>query len=69
MNLWKVMPPFFRPNGILRNSKRPKGVMMAVFLMSEGWTGIWWYPFFKSSLLKMVAPARLLVMSARFGRG
>ena len=42
---------------------------MAVFLMSEGWTGIWWYPFFKSRLLKMVAPARLLVMSARFGRG
>ena len=32
---------------------------MAVFLMSEGWTGIWWYPFLKSSLLKMVAPARL----------
>ena len=26
--------------------------------------GIWWYPFLRSSLLKIVAPARLLVMSA-----
>ena len=51
------------------NSNKPKGVMMAVFFTWSGWTGIWWYPFFRSSLLKTVAPARLLVMSAMFGRG
>ena len=69
MKHWKDMPAFFNPKGIRRNSKRPNGVMIAVFFTSEGWTGIWWKPFFRLSLLKMEAPARLLVMSAMLGRG
>jgi hypothetical protein len=35
-------------------SNRPKGVMMAVFCMYLGLTGIWWYPFLRSILEKMV---------------
>ena len=30
MYLWNVIPAFLSPKGIRRNSKRPKGVMMAV---------------------------------------
>ena len=37
------------------NSKNPKGMMMAVFAMSSGWTGIWWYAFTKSVMEKTPA--------------
>ena len=40
MKRWNVIPAFFSPKGIQRNSKRLNGVMMAVFFTSEGWTGI-----------------------------
>ena len=36
MKRWNVIPAFFSPKGMRRNSKRPKGVMMAVFFTSEG---------------------------------
>ena len=38
MKHWKDMPAFFNLKGIRRNSKRPNGVMIAVFFTSEGWT-------------------------------
>ena len=37
---WKVWAALRRPNGMRRNSKRPNGVVMAVFGTSEGSTGI-----------------------------
>ncbi len=40
---WKDDPAFLRPKGILLYSNRLKGVVMAVFCMSSGLTGIWWY--------------------------
>ena len=42
--------------GILRNSNRPKGVVIAVLGISSDATGIWWYARMRSSLENMVAP-------------
>jgi hypothetical protein len=42
MNRWNVWAAFLKPNAMKDNSDRPKGVTMAVFSMSAGWTGIWW---------------------------
>ena len=39
--LWKVWTAFWRQKGRQRNSKRPKGVMLAVFGMLAGCMGIW----------------------------
>ena len=49
MNRWKVWAAFLSPNGILTKSNSPNGVVMAVFGMSAGATGI-------CSLEKIVAP-------------
>jgi hypothetical protein len=38
------------------NSNRPKGVVMAVFLISLGWTGSWLYALIRSILEKMQEP-------------
>jgi hypothetical protein len=35
-------PAFLNPKGILMYSKRPKGMVVAVFCTSAGLTGIWW---------------------------
>ena len=40
---WKSWPAFLSPNGMNRNLKRPKGVMIAVLWISSGATGIWWW--------------------------
>jgi hypothetical protein len=56
---WKDSPAFLRPKGIRLYSNKPKGVVMAVFFTSAGFTGIWWYPFLKSILEKTVQPATL----------
>jgi len=45
-------------------SNRPKGVVMAVFWMSS-W--IWWYPFLRSILEKMVHLSALVVKSSILG--
>ena len=37
----KGLSGVFRPKDIKGNSKRPKGVVIAVSWMSSGWTGIW----------------------------
>jgi hypothetical protein len=38
------------------NSNRPKGVVMAIFWMSLGWTGIWLYARTESILEKKQQP-------------
>ena len=40
MNIWNVCAAFRRPKGIRINSKRLNGVVMAVFGISVGSTGI-----------------------------
>ena len=62
-------PAFLRPKGIRLYSNRPKGVVMAVFCTSAGFTGIWWYPFLKSILEKTVQPAALAAKSSMLGSG
>jgi hypothetical protein len=42
---------------------------MAVFCTSAGCIGIWWYPFLKSILLKILHPAALTAKSIIFGKG
>ncbi len=39
--LWKVCAALESPNGVNKYSKRPKGVMIAIFGMSAVATGIW----------------------------
>ena len=57
------------PKGMYKNSKRPKGVIIAVLGISEFCIGTWWYPFSKSILEKMVEPCKKLERSWRLGRG
>jgi hypothetical protein len=45
------------------------GVVIAVLGMSSGFTGIWWYPFFRSILEKIVQQAALVTKSIMFGMG
>jgi len=66
--LWEVWPDFRRPKGILRNSKSPNGVMMAVFHMLSPSTGTWLYPFLKSSFVNTLHPCSRLVRSAILGQ-
>ena len=42
---------------------------MAVLGTSAAAKGTWWYPLTRSSLLKTVQPASLLLRSCMFGRG
>ena len=41
MNRWNDCPAFRSPNGMRRKTKRPNGVMTAVFMTSFSATGIW----------------------------
>lgn len=41
MKCWKVCAEFLSPKGILTYSNRPKGVLMGVWGISSGLTGIW----------------------------
>jgi hypothetical protein len=50
INRWNVWAALRRPKDINGNSKRPKGVVMAVFWMSLEWTGIWLYALTRSIL-------------------
>jgi len=56
MKRWNFWAAFRMPKDIQGNSKRPKGVVMAVFWMS-GWTGIWCYVLTRSNL-EVVQPER-----------
>ena len=44
MKGWKFCAEFQRPKDMKGNSKRPKGMDMAVFWMSSECTGIWFKP-------------------------
>jgi hypothetical protein len=52
MKRWKVWAAFRRQKDMKGNSKRPKGVVIAVFCISAGWTGIWLYALTRSILEK-----------------
>jgi hypothetical protein len=52
-----------------RYSNRLKGVMIAVFGMSEGLTGTWWYPLTWSIFEKTVQPCKCADMSCMLGSG
>ena len=66
---WKSWPAFFNPNGQRGKMNKPNGVMTAVFLISSGLTGIWWYPLSKSTLLKYFFPLSSELKSWRFLTG
>ena len=66
---WNVCAAFRKPKGIRTNSKRPKGVVMAVLGTSSGATGIWWNARTKSNLEKMVAPCSVAEKSCIWGMG
>jgi hypothetical protein len=40
MKRWNVWAALHRPKDMKGNSNRPKGVVIAVFCISSGWTGI-----------------------------
>jgi len=69
INHWNVCAALRRPKGILRNSKSLKGVVTAVFGMSSGATGIWWYASTRSLCVKIMAPCMVAVKSWRCGTG
>ena len=69
MKRWKLCAAFLSPKGIRTNSKRPNGVMTAVFGMSKDSTGIWWQARTKSTLEKIVAPSSVAVNSCMWGMG
>ena len=66
---WKVWAAFLSPNGIRRNSKRPKGVAIAVLGTSSAQTGTWWYPLTRSIFEKTWHPERSIARSWRCGMG
>ncbi len=70
---WKVCPVFCNSKDILVYWNRPNGVIIAVILILVAGMGIWWYPCFKSSLLKNVQllriAARLSILGSRYLSG
>ena len=56
MKCWIVWAVLRNTNGILMHSNKPSGMMMAVFGMSAGLTGIWLNALTRSILEKMVQP-------------
>ena len=60
ISLMKVAREFINPKGITNHSKRPSLALKEVFHTSEGLIGTWWYPDFKSILMKYFAPLQLV---------
>lgn len=54
---------------LLVSSQSLKGVRMAILLVSEGWTAIWWYPQTRSIFWKMVHLASSAEKSRMWGIG
>jgi hypothetical protein len=50
-------------------SNRPNGVRMAVFWMSAGSMGTWWYPLTRSMTEKNLQPWSLVDRSCNEGKG
>jgi hypothetical protein len=56
MKRWNIGAALLRPKDIKGNSKRPKGVATAVFYISPGFTGIWFYALTRSISEKIEQP-------------
>ena len=54
--LMKVTGAFVSPKGMTNHSKRPSLALKEVFHTSVGSIDTWWYPDFKSILLKYFSP-------------
>jgi hypothetical protein len=54
--LIKVVGAFVKPKGMTSHSKRPSFDLKVVFHKYVCSLGTWWYPYFKSILLKYLAP-------------
>jgi hypothetical protein len=55
INLMKVVGAFVKPKGMTNRLKRPSLDLKDVFHTSIGSMGTWWYPDFRSILLKNLA--------------
>jgi hypothetical protein len=54
--LIKVVGAFVKPKGMTKHSKIPSFDLKAIFHTSIYSIGTWWYPDFKSILLKYFSP-------------
>jgi hypothetical protein len=52
----KFAGAFFKPKGMTNHSKRPYFDLKAVFHTYVYSIGTWWYPYFRSILLKYFSP-------------
>jgi hypothetical protein len=52
----KVAGAFVKPKGMTNHSKRPSFDLKDVFHTSVSSIGTWWYPDFRSILLKYLSP-------------
>jgi cyanate permease len=56
INLMKVVGAFVKPNAMTNHSKKPSLDLNALFHTLVGSMGTWWYPDFRSILLKNFSP-------------
>jgi len=69
INVWKVAGALHNPKVITNDSKRPNGVLKAVFLISSGWIRTLLYPHRMSNFVKNRAPNNLSTKSGIKGIG
>ena len=69
MNLWKVLGTLVNPNGMILNSNNPYLHANAARCWCSGAMHIWWYPHYKSRLLKTQCPFRWSSNSSMHGKG
>ena len=69
INLWKVLGALVNPNGITLNSNNPYLHANATRCWCSGAMHIWWYPHYKSRLLKTQCPFRWSSSSSMHGKG
>jgi hypothetical protein len=69
INLIKVVGAFFNPKGMTSHSKRPYLDLKVIFHTSFGSMGTWWYPHFRSILLKKFSPMSWSRRSSILGIG
>jgi hypothetical protein len=69
IKLMKVAGAFVKPKGMTNHSKRPYLDLKVVFHTSVGSMGTWWYPDFRSILLKNFSPLSWSRRSSILGMG
>jgi len=67
ITLIKVLGVFERPKGMTSNSYKPSLVLNVVFHSSPKQIIIWWYPFFRLILEKILAPTIISSKSSNQG--